>query len=222
MTGSPPLFRHPARTAIALAGLALIVGCSTSFRLMRHSDGTDFPGASGDPARYESDRTAWSRTEALGIRSSATVTLIDPALGAELLAHDASASHREVTPENDLATWQGLYGERGDRLPFDVSWRFDKQFQPQRVTDPHQGWTFTLHDDHGRSWAPVTVDEVTQGSDDDAWTGRFRVWFPARDVLKGPLFDGRTGTVTLRITGDPGSADFFWKFRPNTGAQAED
>lgn len=214
----PRLFRLVAALALALP---LATACAPWFRIMERSPDASFPGARGDAARYEAARAAWTRTEPLGLRSEATVTMLDPSLGADWLAAQAAKEGREVADAYDQGLWEGLYGPRSDRLPFDVSWRFDKLYQPQRVTNPQVGWTFTLKDDHGRSWSPVFLGDVQQGSDADAWTASFRVWFPAKDTLKGPLFDGQTRSLTLRISGAPGTADFVWKFRPEVGAPAE-
>lgn len=189
---------------------------------MHRTESTVFPGAMGQAEEYEATRALWSRKEALGVRGSAEVTMIDPQLGADEIALRARQDGHEVASGYDRDLWEVLYGPRGDRMPFEVRWRFDKLYQPQRVTNPKVGWTFTLMDDHGRQWESLDIGEVEQGSDPDAWTGSFRVWFPTRDVLKGPLFDGRTGTVTMRISGAPGWADFVWKFRPKVGAAAED
>ncbi|MNL21016.1 hypothetical protein D3C87_1422890 [compost metagenome] len=214
---------RPFRLAVALAlPVALATACAPWHRIMDRSRDASFPGARGDAARYEAQRAEWTRTEALGVRSEATVTMLDPSLGAHWLAAQAGKEGREVSDAYDRDLWEGLYGPRGDRLPFQVSWRFDKLYQPQRVTNPKVGWTFTLQDDHGRSWGPLFLGDVQQGFDVDAWTGSFRVWFPTKDTLKGPLFDGRTRSITLRISGAPGAADFVWKFQPEIGAPAED
>ncbi|MBO9542657.1 hypothetical protein J7643_18875 [bacterium] len=215
----PRLF--PLAVALALV-VPLATACAPSLRIMDRSRDASFPGARGDAARYEAVRAEWTRTEALGVRSEATVTMLDPSLGADWLAMKAGKEGREVADAYDQGLWEGLYGPRQDRLPFEVSWRFDKLYQPQRVTNPQVGWTFTLLDDHGRSWKPLFLGDVQQAFDADAWTGSFRVWFPTKDTLKGPLFDGRTRSLTLRISGAPGTADFVWKFQPEVGAPAED
>ncbi len=189
---------------------------------MQRTDSTAFPGSMGRANEYEASRAHWTRTEALGVRGSAAVTMIDPEVGSDEIAWHARSNGREVSDGYDRQLWEVLYGARGDRMPFDVRWRFDKLYQPQRTTNPKVGWTFTLLDDHGRQWGPLDIGEIEQGSDGEAWTGSFRVWFPIKDVQKGPLFDGRTGAVTLRISGAPGWADFVWKFRPAVGAMAED
>lgn len=188
---------------------------------MHRTESTVFPGAVGNADEYDATRARWSRSEALGVRGSAEVTMVDPELGADEVALRTRHDVHDLARGYDRDLWEVLYGPRGDRMPFEVRWRFDKLYQPQRITNPKVGWTFTLMDDHGRRWEALDVGEVEQGSDSDAWTGSFRVWFPIRDVLRGPLFDGRTGTVTLRISGAPGWADFVWKFRPSVGADAE-
>lgn len=211
----------PIRHAVALLlPLVLATACAPWMRVMDRARDVSFPGTRGEATRYEAERDAWTRTEALGVRSEATVTMLDPSLGAHWLAAQAAKEGREVTDVYDRGLWEGLYGPRGDRLPFEVTWRFDKLYQPQRVTNPKVDWTFTLMDDHGRSWRPLFLGDVQQGFDADAWTGSFRVWFPTQDTLKGPLFDGRTRSVTLRIGGAPGTADFTWKFGPEIGAPA--
>lgn len=209
-------------TAVLTLALALTTACAPRYRIMQRTEGTAFPGAVGRASEYEASRARWTRTEALGVRGSAEVTMIDPELGADEIAWRARQDGREVTEGYDKELWEVYYGPRGDRMPFEVRWRFDKLYQPQRTSNPKVGWTFTLMDDHGRQWQPLDIGEVEQDSDSEAWTGSFRVWFPIRDLHKGPLFDGRTGTVTLRISGAPGWADFVWKFRPAVGAQAED
>lgn len=208
-------------TVLSLA-VAFTAACAPSYRIMQRSDGTDFRNAVGSAADYETTRSRWARSESLGLRSSAEVTMIDPEVGAHEIAWRAHHDGREVSEGYDRDLWEVLYGPRGDRLPFEVRWRFDKLYQPQRITNPKVGWTFTLMDDHGRKWEALDIGEVEQASDGDAWTGSFRVWFPLRDVRKGPLFDGRTGKVTMRISGPPGWADFVWKFKPAVGAAAED
>lgn len=211
----------PRRMALAapiLLVALLASACSPSYRIMRRATDDRFPGSRGDAARYQALLAAWTRTEPLGVHSEASVTMFDPSLGADKLAYDAQEEHREIQQGYDKGVWDGWYGDRRDRIPFDVTWRFDKLFQPERIINPRVGWTFTLYDDHGRSFSPLYVGEQTQGPDPDAWTASFRVWFATEDVLKGPLFDGRTGSVTLRLSGEPGVADFVWKFRPELGA----
>lgn len=189
---------------------------------MSRTPSTAFESAAGRADEYEATRARWTRSEALGVRGSAEVTMLDPEVGADELALRARRADHDRSEAYDRDLWEVLYGPRGDRMPFEVRWRFDKLYQPQRVTNPKVGWTFTLLDDHGRAWEPLAIGEVEQGSDPDDWTGSFRVWFPTQDTRKGPLFDGRTGTVRLRISGEPGWADFAWKFRPSIGAAAED
>lgn len=214
---------RPARLATLLAfAMALTAACAPSYRIMQRTDSTVFPGSAGRASDYEATRDRWTRSEALGVRGSAAVTMIDPELAADEIAWRAEREGREVAEGYDRGLWEVFYGARGDRLPFEVRWRFDKLYQPQRITNPKVGWTFSLRDDHGRSWEALNIGEVEQGWDSDAWTGSFRVWFPLKDIRKGPLFDGRTGTVTMRISGSPGWADFVWKFRPAVGAGAED
>lgn len=206
---------------LAMCLVGSLFGCAPRYQVMERTMDASFPGSTGDASRYESQRERWTRDAALGLRGTAYVTLMDPSLGADWLAHKAMLAGREVSPGYDRGIWEGLYGERSDRLPFEVFWRFDKLFQPARITNPKTGWTFWLHDDHGRSWEPMFIDDADLGMDADAWTGRFKLWFPTQDVLKGPLFDGRTGKLTLRIVGPPGAAEFVWKFRPDIGAPVE-
>lgn len=205
------------RIVLAMSLMAGLAACSPGDRVMSRSLDYSFPGDHGDGAHYKDEHAAWTREATLGVRGNVQVTLLDPKLEADRLAFMAKKQGRKVSLGYDGVIWQGLYGMRSDRLPFDITWRFDKMFQPQRVTNPHVNWTFRLEDDHGRSWAPLYIGHLSQRSGHDDWIGSFRLWFPTQDVLKGPLFDGRTGKVTLQISGPPGEADFDWKFRPDIG-----
>lgn len=210
--------------AFRLAWLLLItllaLGCMPRYQYMTRARDATYPGSRGEAARFEERFRAWTRVEPLGLRSTASVTMYDPSLAADDLAARASAEQREVGPA-EQARWEELYGERHERMPFEVKWRFDKLFQPQRVTDPRVGWTFVLRDDHGRSWPPLALEQVEQGEDQGAWTGSFWLYFPTHDQLIGPLYDGRTRKLTLRVTGEPGAADFSWRFAPDPGALEE-
>lgn len=211
-------------SSLRLTGLlltALVVGgCWPRYQYMAPRREAEFPGARGMAATYPALLAAWTRVEPLGLRSTASVTMFDPALGEAYLARHAEDEGREVG-EGDRALWDGLYGARAQRLPFLVRWSFDKLFQPQRITQPAIGWRFELRDDHGRYWAPVAVDQVEQGETRSAWTGSFWVYFPTRELQAGPLFDGRTRKLTLRIAGEPGWSDFAWRFAPEPGALEE-
>lgn len=203
-----------------LVALVLLTGCWPRHQFMKRQPDATFPGSRGDAERYVEELATWTRIEPLGLRSTASVTLFDPALGAVYLAHHARRDGREVGPA-ELPLWETMYGERQERLPFHVKWSFDKLFQPQRVTQPRSGWRFSLRDDHGRRWEPLAIEQIEQGETTVAWTGSFWVYFPTRDLQVGPLFDGRTRKLTLRIQGEPGWSDFSWRFAPDPGAHEE-
>lgn len=201
-------------TLLALLLLAALSGCAGEHRLMRPASDAQFPGMAGDADRYEEHRDAWTRREALGIKSEIEATFEDPSLGADYLAHLAQTQGLgDVSRDGYFETmWAALYGTQSDRLPIQVTFRLDRLFYSTSTLDPAR-WEFVLEDDAGRRWTPFHVGDRDDAVARGKLTSTFRLWFKRDDQGKRPLIDGRTRELILHVRGNPGSAVLRWKFK---------
>lgn len=195
--------------------LAALVGCGGEHRLMRPAQDHAFPGLSGNADRYLEHREEWTRREPLGIKGEVEATFEDPSLGADYLAHLAQTRGMgAVSRDRYFETmWAALYGTFGDRLPIQVTLRFDRLFYSEAAIDSER-WDFTLVDDSGRKWKPLHVsDEEILPSERGKLVSTFRLWFKASEPGYRPMIDGRTRELILHIRGNPGTALLRWKFK---------
>lgn len=167
---------------------------------------------------YVDLRERWQREIQIGLGGYALATLIDPALAAAELSHDAAVeSLHGAELESALENrWDALYGASRDRFPIDIDWRFDSQFiTKSEVLDPAE-WTMTLRSSSGQTFQPLstTVLNAAATPKDGFWEGSFRLWFPWRDpVTKMPLLGGQNSWVSLQLAHVSGSGTFTWRFR---------
>jgi hypothetical protein len=210
-------------TLLTLLLLAALAGCGGEHRLMRPAADTRFPELAGDADRYAAHRDAWTRRETLGVKGEVEATFEDPSLGADYLAHLAREEGLgEVRRDGYFQTmWAALYGTQGDRLPIQVTLRFDRLFHSQATLDPAR-WEFVLEDDSGRRWTPFYLGDR---GDAPAERGKrattFRLWFKTQEAGKRPLIDGRTRELILHVRGNPGTALLRWKFKPDNPAHVD-
>lgn len=203
---------HTLFTLILTAGL---FGCAAEHRLMRPASDARFPALEGDADRYAAHREAWTRREPLGVRGEIEATFEDPALGADYLADLARRQGLgEVRRDGYFeAMWMALYGPRGDRLPIQVTLRFDRLFHAPESLKPER-WDFVLEDDAGRRWTPIHVgDHAGLPAERGKLAASFRLWFRATEPGARPMIDGATRELTLRVHGNPGTASLRWKFK---------
>ncbi len=158
-------------------------------------------------------RSRLMRRTKLGLGGELEVTLLAPILVYGMLTQgDETLSLSEGSDERQLirSRWQAYFGAY-DRIPFDVTWRFDQQFQASgRVLDPTT-WQFTLKNDRGDAVMPLAVSVLSASRlpVDGFWRGQVRVWFPFREfnhhrsLLGGDVrwarlyFEHRAGDATV-------------------------
>jgi hypothetical protein len=213
-----------ARLASAVALVALTTGCpafvvdrgeivSPSRELTRPT-----PRALPAASTYVDLQDRWRRELRLGLGGHAVGTLVDPALAAAEVAHEAALQDlRGAALDTLLANrWATYYGTELDRFPIDVEWRFDEQFITKpAILDP-ANWEIKLHTSSARSYAPLSVAVLSSEPKprDGQWTGRIRLWFPWRDAETGnTLVGGATSWVSLSLDHPSGSGDMTWRFR---------
>lgn len=167
---------------------------------------------------YVDLRARWQREIQIGLGGYAVATLIDPALAAAELSHDAAL---EDLHGAELASalenrWDALYGADRDRFPIDINWRFDAQFiSKSEVLDPAQ-WTMVLKSSSGQTYQPLsmTILNASATPQEGFWEGSFRLWFPYRDpVTKMPLLGGQNSWLSLQLAHVSGSGTATWRFR---------
>ncbi len=202
-------------TLLTLISLVLVGGCAAEHRLMRASDDARFPALTGDADRYLPHRQEWTRREGLGVKGEVVATFEDPALGADYLAHLARTQGiGEVSRNAYFETmWAALYGPQQDRLPIQVTLRFDRLFHTPASLEPER-WEFLLQDDDGRRWEPLHLgDRSTPAGERGKLAATFRLWFKTREPGMRPMIDGRLRELTLHVRGNPGTASLRWKFK---------
>ena len=116
--------------------------------------------------------------------------------------------------------WAALYGPEGDRLPIQVTLRFERLFHSPATLAPER-WDFLLEDDAGRKWKPhhLAVLPAPAKAPDKSLTASYRLWFLARPPGARPVIDGRTRDLVLHVRGTPGAASLRWKLKPANAAR---
>ena len=169
-------------------------------------------GAAFDRAKRE--LAANPQPCALGLEGCFAAFLGGAAVGAALVAYDASRSAGAGRPGKQAAeTWDLLYGT-GDRIPLRIRWTFNKHFHRQATIEPGNAWRFRLIDDRGLSLEPIEIGHLEQIRDARDWIGEFRIWFPRRTIDGRLLITSHTRSLTLKVDGAAGDASLEWRFLP--------
>lgn len=199
--------------------LVMLAGCVAEHRLMHSAPDARFPELSGDAESYPAHREAWTRRAPIGIKGQVAAVLMDPALGADQLAHVARAQGLGAVSRDGYfeTLWAAMYGPEGDRLPFDLMLELDRLFYTP-ATLAADRWEFLLEDDAGRQWKPHHVAPLPASSPPTAaatkpLTAAYRLWFLTRAAGERPLIDGRTRDLVLHVRGTPGAVSLRWKLK---------
>ncbi len=203
------------RLPVLLWVAGLLVGClAGQHAYLKLSSDYRLPAEYSEAETYAALRDQWLRHSALGLEGGIAAILEDPAVGAALVAYDASRSAGAGRPGKQAAeTWDLLYGT-GDRIPLRIRWTFNKHFHRQATIEPGNAWRFRLIDDRGLSLEPIEIGHLEQIRDARDWIGEFRIWFPRRTIDGRLLITSHTRSLTLKVDGAAGDASLEWRFLP--------
>lgn len=160
----------------------------------------------------------WRRDVRLGLGGYAVGTLYDPRLAAAQVAHEGAVQNLRTNALQGLLTnrWATYYGERLDRFPIDVEWRFDEQFISQSAILEPASWVLLLRTSTGLELAPLSVSvlRAEKAPRQGYWEGAIRLWFPWRDaVSQQVILGGQTDWVALQLKHPSGEGELTWRFR---------